>query len=263
MNLTDQVVLMTGASQGIGAEAVSQLAQRGARVVLGARTRPVLDERVAAIRAAGGIATAVTLDVTSDESVRVAVEQVLAEHGRIDVLINNAGNGGQLGRFLERPAADSRSLYEVHVFGCERMTRAVLPSMLARGRGRVVNVVSTVAYVPMPGAAAYCAAKAAVIAFTQALRGELAEQPVELSLFSPPHTQTEAGKSWPLNLPKQFSPYEAAAALVFALEHDKLNHLAGGNQSLLWLQRLSPGLASGIMRRLGLEALRKVKTLAA
>lgn len=258
MELTGTIVWITGASQGIGAEAARQLARQGAHVVLSARGRAALDERAREIRAAGGEASVVELDVTSDASVQRAVGEVLERHGRIDVLVNNAGNGGSLGFFVDGSSAATRAMFDVHLFGTERMTRAVLPSMLERGAGRIVNVVSTVAYVPMPGAAAYCSTKAAVVAFTQALRGELAGTGVELVLFSPPHTQTEAGKAWPLELPKQFSPADAAEALVATLRKDRRDHLAGGNQALLWLQRISPRWAEGIMRKIGLRATQRV-----
>lgn len=258
MELTGTIVWITGASQGIGAEAARQLARQGAHVVLSARGRAALDEREREIRAEGGEASVVELDVTDDASVQRAMGEVLRRHGRIDVLVNNAGNGGSLGFFVDGSSAATRAMFDVHLFGTERMTRAVLPSMLERGAGRIVNVVSTVAYVPMPGAAAYCSTKAAVVAFTQALRGELAGTGVELVLFSPPHTQTEAGKAWPLELPKQFSPAEAAEALVATLRKDRRDHLAGGNQALLWLQRISPRWAEGIMRKIGLRATQKV-----
>ena len=257
MKLAGTIVWITGSSQGIGAEAARQLAREGAHVVLSARGRARLEERAREIRAAGGEATVVELDVTDDASVRRAVDEVLQRHGRIDVLVNNAGNGGDLGLFVDGSSAATRAMFDVHLFGTERMTRAVLPSMLARGAGRIVNVVSTVAYVPMPGAAAYCSTKAAVVAFTQALRGELEGTGVELVLFSPPHTQTEAGKAWPLELPKQFTPADAAASLVATLEKDRRDYLAGGNNTLLWLQRISPRLAEGIMRRIGQRATQK------
>jgi short-subunit dehydrogenase len=129
--------------------------------------------------------------------------------------------------------------------------------MIERGSGRIVNVVSTVAYVPMPGASAYCAAKAAVVAFTNALRGELAHTPVQLVLYSPPHTQTKAGEQWPLDLPKQFDVGYAAKGLVAVLERDLRDRLAGGNNMLLWLQRISPSWAASIMRDIGLKATRR------
>jgi NAD(P)-dependent dehydrogenase (short-subunit alcohol dehydrogenase family) len=257
MNLKDKVVLITGASQGIGLAAAQQLAAAGAQVVLAARRGDRLAAEVAELRAAGLRASAVELDVTIDTSVQTGVAQVLAEYGRIDVLVNNAGNGGNLAFYLQDQSANLRDMFNTHMFGTERMTRAVLPSMLERATGRIVNVVSTVAYVPMPGATAYCAAKAAIVAFTNALRGELAHTPIQLVLFSPPHTQTEAGQAWPLDLPKEFSVDYAASALVAVLNKDHKDRLAGGNNMLLWLQRISPSWAGNIMRDIGLKATRK------
>ena len=257
MKLANKVILVTGSSQGIGLAVAQQLAAAGAQVVLAARGTEKLNAEVRALREAGHRASAVQLDVTSDSSVQRAVAEVLAEHGHIDVLVNNAGNGGGLDFYLQDNAERLRAMFDTHMFGTERMTRAVLPSMLERGAGRIVNVVSTVAYVPMPGAAAYCAAKAAVVAFTNALRGELAHTKVQLVLYSPPHTQTKAGELWPLDLPKQFDAEYAAKALMAVLEHDRTDQLAGGNNMLLGLQRSSPRWASSIMRDLGLKATHK------
>jgi NAD(P)-dependent dehydrogenase (short-subunit alcohol dehydrogenase family) len=257
MNLADKVILITGSSQGIGLAVAQQLAAAGAHVVLAARRRDKLASEAASLCARGLRASFVTLDVTSDSSVQAAVAQVLAEHGRIDVLVNNAGNGGHLDFFLQATPEHVRETFETHMFGTERTTRAVLPSMLARGAGRIVNVVSTVAYVPMPGAAAYCSAKAAVVAFTNVLRGELAHTPIQLALYSPPHTQTKAGEDWPLDLPKQFDVEFAANGLVTLLQRDWTDSLAGGNNMLLWLQRISPSWAHSIMRNIGLKATHK------
>lgn len=254
MKLRDKIIVVTGASKGIGAEAARQLAAEGAHVVLAARSRALLEENARTIREAGGRALVVDLDVESEESAESAVRTVLAELGHIDILLNNAGSGGALGFFSHARASDLASMCSVHLFGTERMTRMVLPGMLARGSGRIVNVVSTVGYVPMPGAAAYSAAKAAVIAHTAALRGELEKTPIELVLFSPPHTQTESGKGWKLELPKQFFPPDAARALVHALLDDRTDVLAGGNNALLYLQRLSPRLAQRIMNNIGVAA---------
>ena len=257
MKLANKVILITGSSQGIGLAVAQQLAAAGAHVVLAARSADKLDAEVLRLCEAGHRASAVQLDVTSDSSVQRAVAQVLADHGQIDVLVNNAGNGGELDFFLQDKAEQLRAMFDTHMFGTERMTRAVLPSMLARGAGRIVNVVSAVAYVPMPGATAYCAAKAAVVAFTNALRGELAHTNIQLVLYSPPHTQTKAGEQWPLDLPKQFDVAYAANALVSVLERDASEWLAGGNNMLLWLQRISPSWAANIMRDIGLKATRK------
>jgi short-subunit dehydrogenase len=253
MKLENKVVLITGASRGIGLEAARVFSERGARVVMAARSRAELERHAAELPRA----RAVELDVTAD--VEPAVRAAVACFGRVDVLINNAGNGGRLGLLLEQPAEHTEQMFAVHVLGTVRMTRALLPIFLEQGAGRIVNVASTVGYVPMPGAAAYCAAKAAVIGFSRALRGELAGKPVQVALFSPPHTQTEAGKAWPLDLPRQFSPRYAAEAMVTAIERDRLEVLAG-HAPLLALQRLWPAQAEAILRNMGLKALAKSAT---
>jgi len=258
MELKGKVVFISGASRGIGAELGRQLAAEGAAVVLAARTREPLAQLASELRQQGATALDLALDVTSDESVHAAAATALARFGAVDVLINNAGNGGTLGRLLDQAPEHTRDMFEVHVLGAERLTRAFLPSMLERGRGRVVMVGSAVGYVPMPGAAAYSAAKAAVVALAEALRGELEGRGLEIVCLSPPHTQTEAGKAWPLKLPKQFSPEQAARALVRALRTDEQNYLTCGNQSLLWLRRLTPSGSSSIMRKIGLGALQRL-----
>jgi short-subunit dehydrogenase len=258
MDVKGKVVFISGGSRGIGAELGRQLAAEGARVVLGARHREPLAQLASELRQQGATALDVELDVTSERSVRGAVAAALAAFGSVDVLINNAGNGGTLGRLLDQAPEHTREMFEVHVLGAERLTRALLPSMLERRQGRVVMVGSAVGYVPMPGAAAYSAAKAAVVALAEALRGELDGSGIEVVCLSPPHTQTEAGKAWPLELPKQFSPEQAARALVRALRADEQNYLTGGNQPLLWLRRLSPGGSSRMMRKIGLGALQRL-----
>jgi short-subunit dehydrogenase len=258
MDLNGKVILVTGASRGIGAELAEQLGQAGARVVLAARDRAGLEQQAERVRQTGATAHVVELDVTRDDSVQAAVSDVLATVGPIDVLINNAGNGGTLACLLDQRPEHARELFDVHVLGAERMTRAVLPSMLERGRGRIVMVASAVGYVPMPGAAAYSAAKAAVVALADALRGELDGSGIAIVCLSPPHTQTDAGRAWPLDLPKQFTPEQAAAGLVSALRKEHETYLAGGNQALLWLRRLAPGQTSRMMRKIGLGALSRL-----
>ena len=96
------------------------------------------------------------------------------------------------------------------------------------------------------------------MALTDALRGELEGSGVELAVLSPPHTQTDAGRSWPLEPPKQFTPAQAARGLLQALRRDQQLYLVGGNQALLWLRRLVPGRAVHMTRKIGLGALRRL-----
>lgn len=255
MKLHGKVVLVTGASRGIGLEIARALLREGARVAFAARTTELLEEVVAEAMLGGGEAIAVTLDVTSAESVERGVAQVERTLGPVDLLVNNAGNGGALGLWADAPVAAFHEMFDVHVHGSERMMRCVLPSMRARGTGTIVNFASTVAWVPMPGAAAYSAAKAAIVALSETLRVELAGSAIDVRLFAPPHTKSAS--TWPLDLPKVFEASWVADAFVSFLRKDRAMAIPGGNAALLWVQRVSPRLAARIMNDLGWKALAK------
>jgi NAD(P)-dependent dehydrogenase (short-subunit alcohol dehydrogenase family) len=259
MELANKVVVVTGASNGIGLAIAHALAAQRARVVFAARTLPKLEIEAASARANGGHALAVELDVTSEASVARAVDSVLQQLGRIDVLINNAGNGGAVGLWSAAGPSAMRDMFDVHLLGSERMMRAVVPAMRAQGSGVIVNFASTVAWVPMPGAAAYSSAKAAVVALSHALRAELAREGIDVRVFAPPHTSTDAGKAWPLPLPKIFTPDEVADQLLSALRSNEPRAVPGGNALLLFMQRVSPRLAASIMDTIGWKTLARVQ----
>lgn len=258
MDPKDKVIVVTGASSGIGLASARALAGTGARVVLAARSVEVLAAEARCLGAAGQAAMAVAMDVTNDESVAAGVRQVLQRWGRIDAVINFAGNGGRLALWDQAPADHTRAMFEVHLFGAERVARAVLPAMLAQGSGTIVNIASAVGWVAMPSAAAYSAAKAAVLSFSEALRGELAGRGIDVVVFAPPHTSTDAGNAWPLEGPRIFAPEWVADQLVLTLRRGRPRFLAGfSNRMLLAIHRLSPAYAAFIMRRIGLRAVAK------
>lgn len=181
--------LITGASRGIGRATALHLARRGERLVLAARSEAQLRTLAEEVDALGGRAEVAVLDVTDDRSVADALAPVLAS-GPIDALVNNAGIFEQRAFLDQDPARWHREM-EVNYFGALRVTRAVLPAMIRRGRGTIVDVTSLVGAIPCPTVANYSATKAALAAWTHALRGEVARHGVRVVVFMPSHTDTE------------------------------------------------------------------------
>ncbi len=172
-SLQGRVAVVTGASSGIGAATALRLARLGATVVLGARRL----DRLAAVRdqiaAEGGGATALALDVSDAASAEAFVDQVLLQHPGVDILVNNAGLARGLGPVVDADLADWREMLEANVMGLGRLTRAFLPALCRRPLADIVHVGSVAGLQPYANGAMYCASKAAVEAFVQALRYEL------------------------------------------------------------------------------------------
>lgn len=187
MRLTGAVAVVTGASSGIGAATTVELVRRGAVVVAVARRESRLQE---VVERAGADASYAVCDVASDEQVLAAAAQVLDRHGRIDLLVNNAG--APLHRaLLDTSVADVARVMDVNYLGQVRWMKAVLPSMTARGRGSIVNVASAAGAAPWTWEAAYSASKAAVLALTEACAPELARDGVHCAWVNPGLVRTE------------------------------------------------------------------------
>lgn len=185
-------ILITGASRGIGREAAILLARRGHRVVLAARDAAALDAVARQIQADGGQAEILPLDLTDDASVAQAASALLGR-GPCDVVVNNAGCIDQR-EFLLRPAESLRAEMELNYWGAVRLTREMLPTLIARRAGVIVNVSSLLGSIASPTTANYCASKAALEAWSLALRAEVARFGVHVSVFVAPHTDTEMGR---------------------------------------------------------------------
>ena len=164
MTTTKPVALVTGASSGIGEAATRALASAGYEVIGTSRDA----SRVAAWE---GV-TLLDLDVSSDDSVTAAVEQVIARFGRIDLLVNNAGMGAG-GAAEESSIAQDQRLFDINVFGVMRMTKAVLLHMRAQRGGRIINISSIVGLIPAPYLAAYAATKHAIEGYSESLDHEV------------------------------------------------------------------------------------------
>jgi NAD(P)-dependent dehydrogenase (short-subunit alcohol dehydrogenase family) len=177
---TRPVAIVTGAAGGIG-EATARALQAAGYRVFGTYRRPP------ATRLSG--VEYLVCDVTSDESVKAAVDQVLAKAGRIDLLVNNAGVGLVAGA-EESSLEQARSLFEVNVFGLIRTTKAVLPTMRQQRAGRIVNISSVMGLIPAPFMALYSASKHAVEGYSESLDHEVRASGVRVVLVEPAYTRT-------------------------------------------------------------------------
>jgi NAD(P)-dependent dehydrogenase (short-subunit alcohol dehydrogenase family) len=177
---TRPVAIVTGASAGIGAATARALQAAGYRVFGTYRKPP-------ATRLDG--VDYLACDVTSDESVQAAVDQVLATAGRIDLLVNNAGVG-LVGGAEESSLEQAKSLFDVNLFGVIRLTKAVLPAMRRQRAGRIVNISSVMGLIPAPFMALYSASKHAVEGYSESLDHEVRASGVRVVLVEPAYTRT-------------------------------------------------------------------------
>ncbi|MDR3537871.1 MAG: SDR family NAD(P)-dependent oxidoreductase [Acetobacteraceae bacterium] len=190
-SLTGKVVIVTGASRGIGAAAAAALAQAGARVMLTARDGGLARDVARSIVAEGGIADARACDVSDYAAVQALVAATQARFGRIDTLINNAGVIEPIGRIAETdPAAWARNI-AINLTGAYYAIRAVLPEMIAGGGGTIVNVSSGAGIRPLEGWSAYCSGKAGLVMLTRAIALETAAQGIRVFGFQPGTTDTD------------------------------------------------------------------------
>jgi NADP-dependent 3-hydroxy acid dehydrogenase YdfG len=187
MQIQDAVVVITGASSGIGAATARAAARAGARVVLAARREERIQELAAEL---GGGAIAVRCDVTDRAQVDALARAALDAFGRIDVLVNNAGQGFQAD--IERIDLDDlRAVLELNLVAPLAMMQAVLPTMRAQGAGAIVNVSSGTTFADVPGTGGYVASKIALERLSAIARAELGGTGVVVSTLIPFATQTE------------------------------------------------------------------------
>ena len=254
--LHEQVIVITGASSGIGLVTARQAAARGAAVALSARNHGDLERAVAEIRGGGGRAIAVAGDVADPAQVESIAAETIAAFGRIDTWVNNAAVS-MYGRITELPIEDMRRQMDINYWGQVYGSRVAVRHLRERG-GALINVGSALSDRAIPLQGNYCAAKHALKAFTDALRMELEEEgvPISVTLVKPASidtpffdkARTHLGVE-PQPVPPVYAPEVVADVILSAAERPLRELIAGGSGAKLSAARFAPRVADLYMER--------------
>lgn len=237
--LDEQVAVVTGAGRGIGRAIALRFAESGWKVAVLARTGSDLNETVVLIEKAGGCARPFVMNVTDEPAVRVVMGEIESVLGPIHVLVNNAGQVGRIGPFLESDPAEWWRVLDTNLRGTMLCTRAVLPGMILRRQGRIINIASSA--LPLPYLSAYVTSKTALLRFTETIAAVVQGYGVSLFALGPGTTRTamsehslysEEGRRW---IPwfghifeeKLDVPIERPAQLVVELATGRADTLSG------------------------------------
>lgn len=232
-SLKGKNALITGAGKGIGKAIALALAAEGVNLALIARTEKDLEVVAKEVRKAGVRAELATADVANITSVNQAVEKLVAALGPVDILINNAGVG-RFGKFMEMPVADWEEVVKVNLFGAYYVTRAILPSMLERQTGDIVNISSSAGQKGAPVTSAYSASKFGLIGMSESLMLEVRKSNIRVFTLTPSTVATEMAVN--LNLtdgnPEKVMQAEDVAELV--VSQLKLNRRVVVKEAGIW-----------------------------
>lgn len=258
-SLGGQTVWITGASSGIGEALSHSCARRGAKLVLSARRREEL-ERVAAALPSGSNAVVVPLDLAAWEELPAVVERVLSEVGPVDVMIHNGGLS-QRSRAIDTDTRVVERLLRVNFLGAVALTRALLPSMVARRRGRFLVVSSLVGEFGTPLRSAYAASKHALHGYFEALRLEHHQDGLGVTIGCPGFVRTQISVNAVVGdgaaqgtmdeaTGKGLSPEDCAEGLLEGFEAGRDEVLVGGRERFaVYAHRYAPGLFARVLRR--------------
>ena len=194
MDIQDKVVIITGASEGIGLATARLFAKAGAKVALAARSADTLTTIVNELREQHHEAIAVPTDMRSKDAIGAMVDSVFQQYGRIDILINNAGQSVR-GNVADVDIDQFRQIFELNVLGPVEAMQALIPKMRQSGGGLIINVSSSVTKMHLPAISAYAATKAALNMISDTAREELASENIRITTMFPSRTATNFGKN--------------------------------------------------------------------
>ncbi|MGA9959867.1 MAG: 3-oxoacyl-[acyl-carrier-protein] reductase [Acidobacteriaceae bacterium] len=235
ISLDGRVAMVTGASQGIGRACAVALAKAGAQVALAARNATKLAEVAAEIEAAGGKAMAFEMDLASEDSIKAVTKAVVAQYGKLEILVNNGGITRD-NLMLRMKLADWNAVLQTNLTGAFLLTQAASSSMLKARWGRIINISSVVGETGQAGQANYAASKAGLIGLTMSLARELASRNITVNAVAPGYISTpmtdvlndqqRSAMLTQIPLDRAGTPEDVAAAVVF-LASDQASYITG------------------------------------
>lgn len=254
MDFKDRVIFISGASDGIGKQLGIDLAAHGAVVVGCGRSRDRLVETLKEVRKFSPKSLMIACDIGDAEQVRGMMQKVLADFGHVDILINNAGIGMRK-PFADTPLETIEAIMRTNYLGAVYCTHEVLPSMIARGSGHIVNISSGAGKIGTLNMAGYCASKFAMNGWSESLYYELKPLGVNVSVVCPGPVSTQFNREFqdsePRSPPQLFIDATAVSqAVMGAIERKKFEVVMPRWLALMcWVKRLSPGLFRVIAQR--------------
>ncbi len=247
-NLKDKVVLITGATGGIGKEIAKAFAKEGSKIALTSRTQAKLDALIAELDVSADYVAGFVVDVSREEDVKAAVEGVIAKWGSLDVLVNNSGDNGEYKPIAELTREDFLKVYEINVFGVMYGMKYAVPQMRKQGKGSIVNITSEGQFVAAAGMAPYVSSKHAAGGLSKCVALEVAQEGIRVNTICPGavdtpmmrrieeqwlgegYTREQALATFASQYPdgKYADPAEVATATVF-LASDLAGHINGAS----------------------------------
>ena len=235
ISLDGRVAMVTGASQGIGRACAVSLAKAGAQVALAARNGAKLADVAAEIEAAGGNAMPFEMDLASEDSIKAVTKAVVAQYGKLEILVNNGGITRD-NLMLRMKLADWNAVLQTNLTGAFLLTQAAVSSMLKARWGRIINISSVVGETGQAGQANYAASKAGLIGLTMSLARELASRNITVNAVAPGYISTpmtdvlndqqRSAMLTHIPLDRAGTPEDVASAVVF-LASDQAGYITG------------------------------------